>query len=117
MKNPCAAAPVSHPQGFYSLPPWRTVRCNPPPRNDNLRLRPKQFAKTRKKAMATIPFKERVTCTVQAACDHTGFGKTTIFEMIADGTIKSKKTRGRRLIYVPSLIAVVTPEPEQQTAA
>jgi excisionase family DNA binding protein len=65
--------------------------------------------------MATIPFKERVTCTVQAACDHTGFGKTTIFEMIADGTIKSKKIRGR-LIDVPSLIAVVTLEPKQTAA-
>jgi excisionase family DNA binding protein len=64
--------------------------------------------------MATIPFEQRVTCTVRDACQATGFSKSTMFEWVSDGTVQSKKVGGKRLIYVPSLLKVVKPE---QTAA
>jgi excisionase family DNA binding protein len=66
--------------------------------------------------MATIAFKERVTCTVPDACKFTGLGKTTIFEKIADGTLESSSVGRRRLVSVASLLELVAPKSEQKAA-
>jgi excisionase family DNA binding protein len=65
-----------------------------------------------------VPFDQRVTCTVAEACEFTGLGKTLIFSKIADNTIHSVMIGRRRLIKVPSLMAMVWAQPsEQQHAA
>lgn len=67
--------------------------------------------------MATIPFYQRVTCTVPEACECTGLGKTTIFEKIADGTLDSTTVGRRRLVSVASLLRMVEVEPKTEAAA
>jgi excisionase family DNA binding protein len=66
--------------------------------------------------MKYIPFDQRVTCTVPAACEFTGLGKTLIFEKIADGTLESIQVGRRRLILVPSLLKMLAPDKEQRAA-
>ena len=66
--------------------------------------------------MATIPFYQRVTCTVPDACAATGLGKTTIFEKIADGTLESSTVGRRRLISVASLLKLVAAKTEKKAA-
>ncbi len=55
--------------------------------------------------MAHIPFKERLWCSVDEACQVTGQGRTAVFAKISAGDIVSKLEGRRRLIHVPSLIA------------
>jgi hypothetical protein len=49
-----------------------------------------------------IPFRERVTCTVQDAQAATGISKRKLFELLPQ--IESRKIGRRRLILVRSLI-------------
>lgn len=58
----------------------------------------------------SIPIGERISCSVKDACQFTGIGKTTMFELMSDGTVKNKLVRGRRLVLVESLVDLVTPE-------
>lgn len=57
----------------------------------------------------SVQFQDRITCSVQDACTYTGLGKSTINALIADGTLQSTLVGSRRLIWVASLIALVTP--------
>jgi hypothetical protein len=50
----------------------------------------------------TIPFRERVACTVEDAQAATGISKRKLFELLPE--IESKKVGRRRLILVRSLI-------------
>jgi excisionase family DNA binding protein len=62
---------------------------------------------------AQIPFQERLTCTIQEACEASGLGRTKLYEMLGDGRLESTKVDSRRLINVPSLLkAVGWREPE-----
>jgi excisionase family DNA binding protein len=68
-------------------------------------------------AAEKIPFTERLTVTVNEACTATGLGRTKIYEAIGDGRLTSTKVDGRRLIHVPSLVALLAPAEHQATAA
>ena len=71
----------------------------------------------RKQGSATdgnIPFVERPSCTVQEAIQATGLSRTTLYEKIADGELVSKTVGRRRLINVPSLLALVAGGPAQE---
>lgn len=64
-----------------------------------------------------VPFRERLTCSVTEAQAYTGLGNTTIWKLISSGRLKTAKVnatpapgRGKVLIDVPSLLAVVTGE-------
>ena len=57
-----------------------------------------------------MQFSERVTCTIKQACEATGLGPTKIGEAIRTGRIKSKLVDGRRLLDVPSVLALVSME-------
>jgi excisionase family DNA binding protein len=51
----------------------------------------------------SIPFHERLTCSIADACKATALGKTKIYELISDGTIRTKTVGRRRLVVVESL--------------
>lgn len=44
-----------------------------------------------------------ITVTVKRACEISGLGKSTIWEMIASGQLRSVKVAGRRLVGYASL--------------
>lgn len=54
-----------------------------------------------------VPFRERLSCTVNEACSATGIGRTKLYEALADGRLKSTKVDGRRLVLITSLIELL----------
>lgn len=54
-----------------------------------------------------IPLAERLTCTVNEAMAATGLGRTTIDRLRRDGRLDTCRIGGRRLIRVPSLVALI----------
>ena len=48
-------------------------------------------------------------CTVRDACRATGLGKTTIYELISQGKLKSVAIGRRRLVLVESIEALLRP--------
>jgi excisionase family DNA binding protein len=67
-------------------------------------------------ASSPVPFRERLTCTIAEACSATGIGRCTIYQLINDGVIKTKKVRARRMVDVRSLIAAFEPRDEAAAA-
>jgi excisionase family DNA binding protein len=55
-----------------------------------------------------IPFVERLSCTVLQACTATGLSRSTIYEEIAAGRIKSTTVGRRRLVIVSSLKTLIS---------
>lgn len=49
----------------------------------------------------------KITTTVKGACEMTGLGKTKLYELIANGTVKTATVGRRRLIAVDSIKALV----------
>jgi hypothetical protein len=60
---------------------------------------------------ATIPFRERISCTIPEACAATGLGRTKMYEEIGAGRIQTRKFGTRTLIVVASLVALIDPSP------
>jgi hypothetical protein len=58
---------------------------------------------------ATIPFRERVSCTIAEACQASGLGRSKLYEEIAAGRVKTTKIGRRTLIIVPSLLQLIEP--------
>jgi excisionase family DNA binding protein len=54
--------------------------------------------------MSSIPFRERVTCTIAQACEATSLGRTTVYEMIKKNEIKVTKAGRRTLVLVGPLL-------------
>jgi excisionase family DNA binding protein len=52
----------------------------------------------------TVPFKDRVTCTIPEACAASGLGRSSIYEAINDERLKTLKIGRRRLVIVASLL-------------
>jgi excisionase family DNA binding protein len=50
-----------------------------------------------------IPFAERLSCTIDEACEATGLGRTKLYELIATGELIATTVGRRRLIMVRSL--------------
>jgi hypothetical protein len=57
--------------------------------------------------MLTVPFRERLTCTVPEAMAAVGLGRTSIYLAIADGRLTVSKFGKRTLVSVPSLLQLV----------
>jgi excisionase family DNA binding protein len=53
--------------------------------------------------ISTIPLRDRFGCTVKEACEATGLKPTKLYELIAAGSIESKKIDKRRIVLVRSL--------------
>lgn len=50
-----------------------------------------------------IPFTQRLTCTIEEACEVTGLGRTKLYELIGDGHLDTIAIGRRRLILVRSI--------------
>jgi len=51
----------------------------------------------------TMPFAQRLTCTIAEACQATGLGRTKLYELIGDGCLVTTTIGRRRLVLVRSL--------------
>ena len=58
-------------------------------------------------SIANIPFRERVTCMVPEALRVTGLGRTKLYELIGQESLRTFKIGRRRLIVVESLLSLI----------
>ena len=56
---------------------------------------------------STLPFAQRLTCTIEDACEVTGLGRTKLYELIGAGRVASTTIGRRRLVVVRSLLALL----------
>ena len=54
-----------------------------------------------------IPFVQRLTCTIAQACEVTGLGRTTLYELIGKGHVSTTTVGRRRLVLVQSLLSLI----------
>jgi excisionase family DNA binding protein len=54
-----------------------------------------------------IPFAERLSCTIDEACEATGLGRTKLYELVATGQLITTTVGRRRLVMVRSLFALL----------
>lgn len=54
-----------------------------------------------------VPFRERLSCTVDDACAVTGLGRTKLYELIGSGQLITTTIGRRRLVIVRSLLELV----------
>jgi hypothetical protein len=59
---------------------------------------------------ATIPFAERLTCSIAEACQASGLGRTKLYELIGEKQVATTTVGRRRLILVPSLRSLLLGE-------
>jgi excisionase family DNA binding protein len=59
------------------------------------------------KTAGDIPFDQRPSCTMREACQATGLSRTTLYERMAAGELKTSTVGRRRLVNVPSLMRLV----------
>jgi excisionase family DNA binding protein len=57
--------------------------------------------------MSTVPFAERLTCTIAEACEALGLGRTKLYELIDEGRLASITIGRRRLVVVRSLLKLL----------
>ena len=50
-----------------------------------------------------IPFAQRLTCTIDEACEATGLGRTKVYELIGAGQLLTRTVGRRRLVLIRSL--------------
>ncbi|MBR0840489.1 helix-turn-helix domain-containing protein [Bradyrhizobium liaoningense] len=55
----------------------------------------------------TMPFAQRIACTIDEAREATGLGRTKLYELIGDGRIVTTTIGRRRLVVVRSLLALL----------
>jgi len=54
----------------------------------------------------TVPFAQKLTCTINEACEVTGLGRTKLYELIGDGHLATTTVGRRRLVMVRSLLSL-----------
>jgi excisionase family DNA binding protein len=54
-----------------------------------------------------VPFAERLSCTINEACEATGLGRTKLYELIATDQLITTTVGRRRLVMVRSLLALL----------
>lgn len=59
---------------------------------------------------SVVPFHERITCTVPEACQAIGLGRSKLYELIAEGQLRTTTIGRRRLVVVRSLLTLVSPD-------
>ena len=67
--------------------------------------------------MSSIPFRDRISCTISEACAATGIGRTKLCEEISAGRVKRTKVGTRTLVLVKSLVAMIESDESSQAAA
>jgi excisionase family DNA binding protein len=58
----------------------------------------------------TIPFAQKLTCTINEACDATGLGRTKLYELIGERHLATTTVGRRRLVVVRSLLSLLEPD-------
>jgi hypothetical protein len=51
----------------------------------------------------TIPFRDRISCTIPEASAATGLSRSKLYQEIAAGRVETSKIGGRTLVLIPSL--------------
>jgi excisionase family DNA binding protein len=59
--------------------------------------------------MTTIPFAQRISCTIEEACQATGLGRTKLYEEMDAGRVETTAVGRRRLVLVRSLLHLIDP--------
>jgi excisionase family DNA binding protein len=78
------------------------------PMEDAGRRRPRSpFSPTNDRDGKVVPFRERLSCTVDEACVVTGLGRTKLYELIESGQLITTTIGRRRLVIVRSLLELV----------
>lgn len=67
-----------------------------------------RFAQTQTYRGSVVPFRERITCTIPEACQAIGLGRSKVYELMADGQLRTMTIGRRRLVVVASLLRLVT---------
>ncbi len=70
--------------------------------------------RTDKRAMDTIPFAQRLSCTVAEACAATALGRAKLYELIGAGAVATTLIGRRRLVSAKSLLHLIAPEASAQ---
>jgi len=65
------------------------------------------FSPTKDRDAKVVPFRERLSCTVDEACTVTGLGRTKLYELIGSGQLATTTIGRRRLVIVRSLLKLV----------
>jgi len=87
---------------------WHSVTTE----TDLVRNQPPEFRRTdRSRSMTTIPFAERLSCTIEEARQATGLGRTKLYEMMDAGQVETFHVGKRRLILVASLLKLAGVKP------
>lgn len=55
----------------------------------------------------TIPFSQRLSCTIDEACEATSLGRTKVYELIGDGRLATTTIGRRRLVIVRGLLLLL----------
>ena len=76
---------------------------------ENWRAKQSQVSQSAPKAAepSTMRFAQRLTCTIDDACEVTGLGRTKLYELIGAGRIVTTTIGRRRLVVVRSLLALL----------
>ena len=78
-------------------------------RQENDEVKGLQITPSASEAMGpqTVPFAEKLTCTINEACEVTGLGRTKLYELIGDGHLATTTVGRRRLVVVRSLLSLL----------
>lgn len=55
----------------------------------------------------TIPFSQRLSCTIDEACQATSLGRTKLYELIGAGQLATTTVGRRRLVIVGGLLSLL----------
>jgi excisionase family DNA binding protein len=56
---------------------------------------------------STIPFSQRLSCTIDEACEATSLGRTKLYELIGAGQLATTTVGRRRLVLVRALLSLL----------
>lgn len=77
------------------------------PLEDGRRSSGSPCSSTNNRHAQVVPFRERLSCTVDEACAVTGLGRTKLYELIGSGQVRTTTIGRRRLVVVRSLLELV----------
>jgi excisionase family DNA binding protein len=75
--------------------------------NDGQRSRSDVPSTANGREVKAIPFAERLSCTIEEACEATGLGRTKLYELMATGQLVTTTVGRRRLVIIRSLFALL----------
>ena len=78
-------------------------------RRENDEVEESQFTPSASEAVRPqmVPFVQKLTCTINEACEVTGLGRTKLYELIGDGHLATTTVGRRRLVVVRSLLSLL----------